>query len=142
MRRLFARVAQTVTVCSAASVASACVARQYNEGFDRACRFWSTVAPIYAHYRIVQLRFRDSNEARYRQELQALHRRYADDALAIVLSLRGLFIKIGQLASMRDDTMPEEYLVRFRRLQYDVPAAPVSYVRSLINQELEGLTCC
>ena len=37
---------------------------------------------------------------------QKLHERYADTALDIILSLRGLFVKIGQLASMRDDAMP------------------------------------
>lgn len=116
--------------------ASGYIARRHNEGLDRACRFWTSVLPIYCHYRLTQIRYRDTDNKQYRYELQKLHERYADDALDVVLSLRGLFIKIGQLASMRDDAMPEEYLKRFRRLQYDVPAAPLSYVKNVIESEL------
>ena len=130
------RAARAAVGASCAGAAAVVAARRHSEGFDRAFRFWTRAAPIYARYRLVQIRFQGGDSARYQKELETLHRRYADEALDIVLSLRGLFVKIGQLASMRDDAMPEEYLMRFRKLQYNVPAAPVSYVKSVICNEL------
>eukprot|EP00040_Diaphanoeca_grandis_P006761 m.38561 g.38561 ORF g.38561 m.38561 type:complete len:570 (-) comp17941_c1_seq1:118-1827(-) len=136
----FATLIKRGVVAGAAIVAvggtSIFTTRQSNPGFDRACTFWTQVFPIYMEYRVVQLRYKNIDEVKYRASLDALHERYADEALAIVLSLRGLFIKVGQLASMRDDVMPETYLKRFRRLQYDVPGAPIEYVRGVIEAEL------
>ena len=130
------RAARAAVGASCAGAAAVVAARRHSEGFDRAFRFGLEPPLSTRDVAFVQIRFQGGDSARYQKELETLHRRYADEALDIVLSLRGLFVKIGQLASMRDDAMPEEYLMRFRKLQYNVPAAPVSYVKSVICNEL------
>ena len=103
-------------------------------GFGRSVTFWRKAFPIYAHYRAVEWMYSEHSD--YDDKLLALHRRYADRTLAIILEMRGFYVKIGQLGSQRDDFVHEEYLVRLRRLQNDVPPKDVAYVKELIVAEM------
>ncbi len=50
--------------------------------------------------------------------------------------LGGAYVKLGQLLSLRPDLVPEEYCIEFRKLQDDMPAMPLSEVKSIIRGEL------
>ena len=52
---------------------------------------------------------------------QNLHETYAPKALALILQMRGLFVKIGQVLSSRADFMPFQYIDLFQTLQDDIP---------------------
>ena len=125
-------------VGAAAGAAGLVAAADRNDGVARQLRFWASAAPILAHYKLVEARHTwvRHDTGALDAALEDLHERYAGEALAIVLGLRGLFIKIGQLASMRDDMMHPAYLARFRTLQHQVPAYPLAHVLALIESEL------
>ena len=105
-------------------------------GFQRSLTFWSKAAPIYAVYRYKEWEFQDQSEAAYDQELERLHYKYADDVLAIILDMKGFYIKIGQMGSQRDDFVHEAFLTRLRTLQNAVPPRPLSFVHETISNEL------
>jgi len=46
-----------------------------------------------------------------------LHNKYCDYVLNVVLHQRGVYIKLGQIASTRPDIIPKPYLKKFAQLQ-------------------------
>ena len=108
----------------------------FDTGFQRSLLFWSKAAPIYAVYRYTEFQCANKTEAEYDQELDKLHELYAEDILQIILSMKGFYIKIGQMGSQRDDFVPEIFLKRLRTLQNDVPPRSIEFVQNLITKEL------
>jgi len=126
---------------TAAVGAAAVTAYAYTDqgaGFQREARFWSQVFPVVADYYIrtassspyVKLQSyisnddEDNEETRRRkrqQTLDELHERHAPDMLQVMLDLKGLYIKLGQVLSVTALPVPEPFRVRFRTLQSDVP---------------------
>ena len=47
----------------------------------------------------------------------ALHDRYASDLTRIILTMRGFYIKVGQIGSTRADFMPPQFLAQLEKLQ-------------------------
>ena len=67
----------------------------------------------------------------------ALHRKNARRVVRMILDLRGIFIKIGQLISALTNILPEDFRVELEeppRQRSDAP--PLSEIRSRIKQEL------
>jgi hypothetical protein len=66
----------------------------------RAIRFWRHVGPIVLHYKFTELWFKvahvDSNVRR--EKWEKLHSLHAQTGLRVILDLRGLFVKIGQVS--------------------------------------------
>jgi predicted unusual protein kinase regulating ubiquinone biosynthesis (AarF/ABC1/UbiB family) len=46
-----------------------------------------------------------------------LHNKYCDYVFNVVLHQRGVYIKLGQIASTRPDIIPKPYLKKFAQLQ-------------------------
>ena len=117
-----------------------------DDGSRRQARFWSKVFPIVADYYIhtaqsspyVKLQDYmlnndgtedetsdgDKEEQRKRRKkgkLDELHERHAPDILQVMLDLKGLYVKLGQVLSVTALPVPEPYRVKFRTLQSDVP---------------------
>jgi predicted unusual protein kinase regulating ubiquinone biosynthesis (AarF/ABC1/UbiB family) len=63
-------------------------------------------------------------------------RRRARSLLETLLTLGPTFIKLGQLLSTRPDVLPPEYITEFEELQDQVPPAPWSETRELVEAEL------
>ena len=65
----------------------------------RAFTFWRRVGPIVIHYKLTQVWMRGSNaDAQQRAATwNRLHEMHAKDSLDVMLELRGLFVKIGQV---------------------------------------------
>ncbi len=66
----------------------------------------------------------------------ALHARNGRRVRESILSLRGLFIKAGQLASVLTNLLPEPFRLELEGLQDRVPASPTDSVRARIRAEL------
>ena len=66
----------------------------------------------------------------------ALHARNGRRVRQSILTLRGLFIKAGQLASVLTTLLPEPFRVELEGLQDRVPASPPEAARARIEAEL------
>lgn len=65
-----------------------------------------------------------------------LHEMHAQDSLDIILELRGLFVKIGQVMSSRADFVPRQYCDKFASLQDAVPPWPKDRVEAIVRESL------
>jgi aarF domain-containing kinase len=115
---------------------TALTAYAYSEsgaGFRREIHFWQKVAPVVADYYIKTasgsplVRFQkymssgQVNEQKRKELLDQLHETHAPEILQVMLELKGLYIKLGQVLSVTALPIPEPYRVLFRTLQSDVP---------------------
>ena len=66
----------------------------------------------------------------------ALHRRNGRRVRRAILRLRGLFVKVGQLASVLTNFLPEPFRAELEGLQDQVPAGPAAESRARIEAEL------
>ncbi len=92
------------------------------EKIRRTSYFWSRMIPVYLHYRGQQLYFQLLPAKTSEEEDQAwlkLHNKYCDYVFNVVLHQRGVYIKLGQIASTRPDIIPKPYLKKFALLQVD-----------------------
>jgi predicted unusual protein kinase regulating ubiquinone biosynthesis (AarF/ABC1/UbiB family) len=64
------------------------------------------------------------------------YRKHAEKALRTFIDLGPSYIKLGQWLSTRADILPQPYLEVLATLQDDVPAAPFSKTRPIIEDEL------
>jgi aarF domain-containing kinase len=62
---------------------------------------------------------------------ESLHNRYSQPALSLVLHLRGLYVKMGQILSSRPDFMPPQYIQCFTELQDSIPPHDTTLVQSI-----------
>ena len=106
----------------------------------RALYFWRHAGPIVAHYRFTQWwleRTTTSEDREYRDAVYGrLDRRYCQPTLDIILHLRGLYVKIGQVMSSRPDFVPLEYVRLFATLQDSIPQWPIEEVKEIIGDAL------
>lgn len=136
-------------------------------GFRREVKFWSKVFPIVADYYIKtaqsspwvkyqqwsrsgMYKIEKSNGAQQQEEdqvlkqrrrelLNSLHDQHAPEILQVMLDLKGLYIKLGQVLSVTALPVPEAYRKLFRTLQSDVPGHEEfeSVVKPTIERELQ-----
>jgi predicted unusual protein kinase regulating ubiquinone biosynthesis (AarF/ABC1/UbiB family) len=64
------------------------------------------------------------------------YRRHAEKALSTFITLGPSYIKLGQWLSSRADILPQPYLEVLAKLQDEVPPAPFSETRPIIEREL------
>ena len=107
------------------------------EKIRRTSYFWSRMIPVYLHYRYQQMYFElfpgksPDDEA---QVWSSLHNKYCDYVFNVVLHQRGVYIKLGQIASTRADIIPKPYLEKFSLLQDGVPAQAGDYARTRVEE--------
>jgi hypothetical protein len=92
------------------------------EKIRRTSYFWSRMIPVYLHYRYQQLYFQLLPARTAEEEDRVwsnLHQKYCDYVFNIILHQRGVYIKLGQIASTRPDIIPKPYLKKFAQLQVD-----------------------
>ena len=135
LRRVARRGAQLAAAGTLVSSAAVGGLAAYDQGFRRQLSFWATVLPGVCQYRYASWKYADVAADSRAQEFAKLHKTYAPVALQLILSLRGLFVKFGQVCSVRPEFVPQAYRDAFRALQSDVPGEPVSVVRAVIEAE-------
>lgn len=67
--------------------------------------------------------------------LPDLHRRNARRVVHLILGLKGLFIKVGQLISILTNVLPEDFRHELERLQDRVPPRPLNEITARIRAE-------
>ena len=90
------------------------------EKIRRTSYFWSRMLPVYLRYRYQQLYFQlfpAKTPAEEERVWSILHNKYCDYVFDVVLHQRGVYIKLGQIASTRPDIIPKPYLKKFAQLQ-------------------------
>lgn len=106
-------------------------------GMARMLTFWKTAGPIYMHYQSTRKQTRDLPDDEMEAAYQKLHEKYAPEVRDLFAKLRGFFIKLAQLGSVRDDFVPAAYMEFFKEFQ---DAAPFSLgeneVIAMIEEEL------
>ncbi|CAF1564348.1 unnamed protein product [Rotaria sp. Silwood1] len=110
------------------------------EKIRRTSYFWSHMLPVYIHYRYQQMYFKlfpTKNSEEEDKIWSNLHNKYCDYVLNVVLHQRGVYIKLGQIASTRPDIVPKPYLKKFAQLQDGVPAQSGEYARQMIEQAFD-----
>ena len=70
---------------------------------------------------------------------EAKYRRHAQKALKTFIQLGPSYIKLGQWLSTRADILPQPYLEVLAKLQDEVPPAPFSDVKPIIESELGSM---
>ena len=70
--------------------------------------------------------------------IAAAMQRFAVRFVRIAVQYKGGLIKLGQVASLRVDVLPEEVSAELAKLQDRVDAHPLSEIRAQIERELDG----
>eukprot|EP01043_Picozoa_sp_COSAG02_P037388 COSAG02_NODE_2801_length_8003_cov_5.731655_1_plen_293_part_00 len=135
LRRVAKRGVQLVAAGSLVSCTAVGGLAAYDKGFRRQLSFWATVLPGVCQYRYTSWKYADAEMESRTREFGKLHKIYAPVALDLILSLRGLFVKFGQVCSVRPEFVPQAYRDAFRVLQSDVPGEPLSAIRAVIESE-------
>ena len=100
--------------------------------------------PIFLDYKYTQFIVNSKKEVEQDAEYQILHkynspvipklnlnRKYSPKVLELILELRGIYVKMGQIGAMRPDIMPDIYREKFRVLLDSVPALSGAQVRGI-----------
>jgi hypothetical protein len=102
-----------------------CITNNNNDENAYATKFnWPSFPSLFQYY----------DQQKRDKIYEELHERYAPEALDIVLQMRGLFIKIGQVLSSRPDFIPEAYVNIMQTVQDDVPAWDASEIFDIIDK--------
>jgi len=105
-------------------------------GVERAARFWCHAVPILAHYRLEKWRAQDEEDAEKRYA--KLHEQHAPDVRRAIEDLRGMFVKVAQVFSVRPEAVPEAIRIELRKLQDNAPPAKWDAVKMTIERDLGG----
>ena len=113
--------------------------RSNGEATRRAFYFWSRAGPMVIHYRFTQWWLEASHADRLKRDqvYNTLHNRYCHPCLDIILHLKGLYVKIGQVLSARPDFMPRQYVELFATVQDAIPQWPMEQVEEIVRRELQ-----
>lgn len=100
------------------------------EGLERSAAFYSLAIPRYVQYRFHMVK--ESPD----EVWDSLHTETSQDALDIMLKLKGFYIKSGQIcASNLGDAFPEIWIDTLSVLQDQVPAKEFGVVKDIIESE-------
>lgn len=116
-------------ISSVATVTSLTYLYNTDTRMQRQMQFYGRTWHIIAHYYYEFKMYNDS--ARF----DALHDKYAPEALDLIRDLRGLYIKAAQVASVRPEFVPKAYREAFAELQSEVPPAEYPLIKETIEKE-------
>jgi ubiquinone biosynthesis protein len=102
----------------------------------RAMKMGSLASQVGSSYLWTSLRRPFLNSARYEQELLDLHLKNARRVVEGSKQLRGAFMKLVQMLSMREDLLPGKALEILRTTQASVPAMDYRLISQQIRREL------
>lgn len=115
-----------------------------NKGVRRSAVFWRRVAPVVFDYywhvssRSPYVRYQAYRKMNVDKDeiLQQLHATHAPDILNVMLELKSLYVKLGQVLSVTMLPIPEPYRKLFRTLQDSVPPVEFASIQAVIEDEL------
>ncbi len=75
----------------------------------------------------------------HKKELEEqYHLTTAQEAAGVMGNMKGVFMKLGQIASFANDALPEQAQQALRGLQQNAPPMAFSLVRGVVESELQG----
>ena len=109
----------------------------YSPGMRRSVTFWSTVAPFVVEFESIKARAKwwdRCSEEELEARKAAFHQRTAESAVDIILSLGGIYVKLGQLISTIGAGIVEDtYITALRPLQDGVPPRSLAEVSAIVE---------
>jgi aarF domain-containing kinase len=111
-----------------------------SEPIQRSIYFWTRAGPVVLHYKFTKWWFTTHptiNRIDRDIVYERLHNRYAPITYQIILHLRGLYVKMGQILSSRPDFMPIQYIQYFTKLQDSIPAIDTETIRKVAVEALQ-----
>ena len=111
-----------------------------SEPIQRSIYFWTRAGPIVFHYKFTKWWFvthPSINRIERDVVYERLHNKYAPLTYQIILHLRGLYVKMGQILSSRPDFMPIQYIQYFTKLQDSIPAIDTDTIRQTAIDALQ-----
>jgi aarF domain-containing kinase len=116
-----------------------------SEAVRRAFYFWRRASPIVGHYLFTQwwLNWSRADQEKRDTVYRQLHTRYCQPTMDIIANLRGMYAKIGQILSGREDILPLQYVALFETLHDVIPQWPIEKIQEIVSESLEnefGLT--
>eukprot|EP01113_Clastostelium_recurvatum_P045809 TRINITY_DN7932_c0_g1_i1.p1 TRINITY_DN7932_c0_g1~~TRINITY_DN7932_c0_g1_i1.p1 ORF type:complete len:573 (+),score=140.36 TRINITY_DN7932_c0_g1_i1:36-1754(+) len=100
--------------------------------------FWSTLFPIYMDDKWTGFRLRGVDPSVREARMSAMHERYAKETLDLILHLKALYIKIGQVLATRQDILPKQYRDVYGCLFDSVPSARSGEeIRKIVCESLD-----
>ena len=100
---------------------------------SRPVLFWQEMFPIYLQYKYTKWKTADQPPEEVARIYEELHKRHAPEVLGVILRLRGLYIKIGQVGATREDIFPKIYRDHFKVLLDKVPALTGVEARQIVE---------
>ena len=91
-------------------------------GLYRSAIFYWNALPIYTQYKLTEWWFSGSPYKESEPYYEFLHDRHAGTVERVCLLLKGFYLKSAQVASTRDDLLPNQYLSFCKRFQDEVPS--------------------
>jgi aarF domain-containing kinase len=90
------------------------------------------------HYKWVKRRMKRKSQDERDLAFEQLHDQYNQQALGIALHLKGLYVKLGQIMSIRPDSLPRQYVDAFSILQDSAPAADTETMQKRVMESLRA----
>jgi predicted unusual protein kinase regulating ubiquinone biosynthesis (AarF/ABC1/UbiB family) len=112
-------------------------ARRELERFSRASRIGYTALCVWLRVQIPTRWDRALGRDPGARSWSHIHQRNADQIFRTATQLRGLLIKVCQVAGTRSDVFPPEYVRTLQKAQDRVPPRPFEVVRAVVERELE-----
>jgi len=103
---------------------------------SRFLRAYATTIVVLLSYWWIGFMARLFGEHYRERRIDDVHKRNARRVERTILSLQGLFIKVGQLFSIMTNFLPEEFRSGLENLQDAVPAKPYDQISRRIREEL------
>jgi predicted unusual protein kinase regulating ubiquinone biosynthesis (AarF/ABC1/UbiB family) len=102
----------------------------------RFLKAYLTTFRVIGSYLWLRVKTRVFGREHFERRIGGLHERNARRVARTLLSLQGLFIKVGQLISIMTNFLPSEFRRGLEHLQDQVPARPYEQVAARIRAEL------
>lgn len=99
--------------------------------------YWVTFLVMMSYLSLrFQMRFRSA--ASMDRLMMRKHRKNAQRILRAIMTLQGLYIKVGQLISILSNVLPEQFREGLETLQDRVPPHPAAEIEQRIREEFDG----
>jgi hypothetical protein len=111
-----------------------------SERIRRSLYFWYHAGPLIAHYKFTQWWLTVSGAPLEKRDVvyNTLHDKYCQPCMELVLHLKGLYVKIGQVVSSRPDFIPWQYIELFSTLHDSIPQWPMEEVHAILERTYQS----
>lgn len=107
----------------------------YNRGYRIRKAYW-TAFRVMLSYGFLYLKSKIFGSKYYQRKIKLLHVKNAHKVKDAILSLQGLFIKVGQLLSILTNFLPEAFHEPLEALQDHIPSRPYEEIVTTVKAEL------